>query len=85
MGRIEEIVLIVFVGMILFSPSKMVDMAKSLGGALHEFKKAINPDAPNTQPAPASATAQPVYVQAAKAPARRRRAPTAKKKAKASR
>ena len=82
MGRFEELLLIFAIGLLLFGPNKLTDLAKALGSSLNEFKKAANPEG-NTQPAPA--TAHPVYVQAAKAPARRRRAPVAKKKAKASR
>jgi TatA/E family protein of Tat protein translocase len=82
MGRFEELLLIFAIGLLLFGPNKLTDLAKALGSSLNEFKKAANPE--GNQPAPA--TAQPVYVQAAHTPARRRRrAPVAKKKAKASR
>jgi TatA/E family protein of Tat protein translocase len=81
MGRFEELLLIFAIGLLLFGPNKLTDLAKALGSSLNEFKKAANPE--GNQPAPAAA--QPVYAQAAKAPARRRRAPVAKKKAKASR
>ena len=84
MGRLEEMAVILFVALIFFSPNKLLDIAKSLGSSLHEFKKAMNPDSQNAQPAQASAT-QPVYV-VAKAPARRaRKSPAAKKTVKASR
>jgi TatA/E family protein of Tat protein translocase len=80
MGRFEELLLIFAIGLLLFGPNKLTDLAKALGSSLNEFKKAANPEG-NAQPT----TAQPVYVQAAKAPVRRRRASVAKKKAKASR
>ncbi len=46
MGRIEEILLILAVGLLFFGPNKMVDFAKGLGTAMREFKKAANPDDP---------------------------------------
>jgi TatA/E family protein of Tat protein translocase len=46
MGRIEEILLILAVGLLFFGPNKMVDFAKGLGSAMREFKKAANPDDP---------------------------------------
>jgi TatA/E family protein of Tat protein translocase len=81
MGRFEELLLIFAIGLLLFGPNKLTDLAKALGSSLNEFKKAANPE--GNQPAPASAN--PVYVQAAAPARRRRRAPVAKKKAKASR
>ena len=44
MGRIEEILLILAVGLLFFGPNKMVDFAKGLGTAMREFKKAANPE-----------------------------------------
>jgi len=52
MGRMEDILLIIAVGLLLFGPHKMVDFAKSLGGALNEFKKAANPESQTSQPQP---------------------------------
>jgi sec-independent protein translocase protein TatA len=84
MGRFEEFLVIFGVGLLLFGPNKLKDVAASLGGALNEFKKAMNPESQNAQPATASA--QPVAVQAvAHTPVRRRKATAAKKKAKSSR
>ena len=82
MGRFEEFLVIFGVGLLLFGPNKLKDVAASLGGALNEFKKAMTPEGQNAQPA--TATAQPVAAQAAHAPVRRRKATTGKKKAKAS-
>jgi TatA/E family protein of Tat protein translocase len=58
MGRIEEILLILAVGLLFFGPNKMVDFAKGLGTAMREFKKAANPDDPanHTVSTPAPAT-----------------------------
>ncbi len=42
MGRIEEILLILAVGLLFFGPNKMVDFAKGLGSAMREFKKAAS-------------------------------------------
>lgn len=83
MGRIEEFLVVFFVGLLLFGPHKLKDIASSLGGALNEFKKAMNPEGQNAQATPAQATAthHPVH---AKAPARRRK-PAVKKMAKATR
>jgi sec-independent protein translocase protein TatA len=82
MFRWEDMLVILGVALLLFGPNKIKDIASSLGGAVSEFKKAMNPDLQNAQPATASA--QPVSVQAAQAPVRRRK-PVAKKKAKAAR
>jgi sec-independent protein translocase protein TatA len=70
MGRLEEIAVIVFLGLIFFSPNKLLDIAKSLGSSLHEFKKAINPESQTAQPAQATA-----------APSAPSRAPRARKAA----
>ena len=78
MGRFEELLLIFAIGLLLFGPNKLTDLAKALGSSLSEFKKAANPEGQNTQPTTAN---QPVYAQA-KAPARRRKL-AAKKTAKA--
>jgi len=51
MGRIEEILLILAVGLLFFGPNKMVDFAKGLGTAMREFKKAANPDPEPTKSA----------------------------------
>jgi len=82
MGRIEEFLVVFFVGLLLFGPHKLKDIASSLGGALNEFKKAMNPEGQNVQP---HAAQQPAYAQAAPAPVRRARKSTAAKKTKASR
>jgi TatA/E family protein of Tat protein translocase len=86
MGRIEEFLLVFFVGLLLFGPHKLKDIASSLGGALNEFKKAMNPEGQNTQAVAAPHIAQqPAYAPAAPAPVRRARKSTAAKKTKASR
>ncbi len=44
MGRFEELLLVLAVALLLFGPNKLTDMAKAMGGALREFKKAANPE-----------------------------------------
>jgi Sec-independent protein translocase protein TatA len=79
MGRLEEIAVILFLLLIFFKPDKLMDIAKSLGASLHEFKKAINPEGQNPQSAPAQAPpSQPVQAQT---PVNRRKRAPAKKKA----
>ncbi len=51
-GRFGELLLILIIALLLFGPSKLPDLAKALGEALREFKKASNPDtADNAKPA----------------------------------
>lgn len=56
MGRFEELLLILAVALLLFGPNKITDIAKAMGGALREFKKAANPeeDQQHTAAAPSS-------------------------------
>jgi sec-independent protein translocase protein TatA len=42
--------LLLIVALLLFGPNKLPDMARSLGNALNEFKKALNPPAENQNP-----------------------------------
>jgi sec-independent protein translocase protein TatA len=44
MGRFEELLLILAIALLLFGPNKITDIAKAMGGALREFKKAANPE-----------------------------------------
>ena len=44
MGRFEELLLILAIALLLFGPNKLTDLAKAMGGALREFKKAANGD-----------------------------------------
>ncbi|HVZ81505.1 MAG TPA: twin-arginine translocase TatA/TatE family subunit [bacterium] len=44
MGRFEELLLILAIALLLFGPSKLTDLAKAMGGALREFKKAASPE-----------------------------------------
>ena len=55
MGRIEELLLILAVALLFFGPGKITDIAKAMGGALREFRKAANPeeDSQRTAAAPA--------------------------------
>jgi sec-independent protein translocase protein TatA len=43
-GRLGEIILILILLLLFFGPNKLPDMAKGLGQALNEFKKALNPN-----------------------------------------
>lgn len=56
MGRFEELLLILAIALLLFGPNKITDIAKAMGGALREFKKAANGDEnpQQTTAAPAS-------------------------------
>jgi sec-independent protein translocase protein TatA len=54
MGNFEELLLILAVALLLFGPSKLTDLAKAMGGALHEFKKAANPEENANKVAPAN-------------------------------
>jgi len=51
-GRFGEIVLLAILVVLLFGPSKLPDIAKSMGQALNEFKKAANPQPENQNPQP---------------------------------
>jgi sec-independent protein translocase protein TatA len=44
MGRFEELLLILAIALLLFGPNKLTDLAKAMGSALREFKKAANPE-----------------------------------------
>jgi len=45
-GRFGEILLLFILALLLFGPNKLPDMAKALGQALNEFKKAANTENP---------------------------------------
>jgi len=45
-GRFGELLLILIISLLLFGPNKLPSLAKALGEALREFKKAANPDQP---------------------------------------
>jgi sec-independent protein translocase protein TatA len=46
MGRIGggELLLILFVALLVFGPSKLADLGKGLGEGLKNFKKGLNPE-----------------------------------------
>jgi sec-independent protein translocase protein TatA len=46
-GRFGELLLILIIALLLFGPNKLPSLAKALGEALKEFKKASNPDGDN--------------------------------------
>ena len=69
-GRFGELLLLFIVAMLLFGPQKLPDLAKALGEAIREFKKAASGEGSSAS-APV-APAQPVAPQAqiqAQAPA----------------
>ena len=45
-GRFGELLLILIIALLLFGPNKLPSLAKALGEALKEFKKASDPDQP---------------------------------------
>ncbi|HJT24082.1 MAG TPA: twin-arginine translocase TatA/TatE family subunit [bacterium] len=59
MGRFEELLLILAIALLLFGPNKITDIAKAMGGALREFKKAANVDESPSQTTSAPASAAP--------------------------
>lgn len=61
-GRFGELLLLLIIALLLFGPSKLPDLARSLGEAIREFKKAADPNQANSQstaqaPAPTQAPA----------------------------
>ncbi len=70
-GRFGELLLLFILALLFFGPNKLPDMAKSLGQALNEFKKAANPDGDNS-----NSSSQPSAAQATKT--RRKRVKSAK-------
>ncbi len=67
-GRFGELLLILIIALLFFGPNKLPSLAKALGEALKEFKKASGPDTEDhskTSAAPASAPALPSEAKAA--------------------
>jgi len=81
-GRFGEIILLFILVLLLFGPNKLPDMAKSIGQALNEFKKAANPEVPNPQPQPQPAA---MALPAPAAPRRRRKVVRSRTKSKKAR
>ncbi len=54
-GRFGELLLILIIALLLFGPNKLPSLAKALGEALKEFKKAADPN--SQESAKPSATA----------------------------
>ena len=52
-GRFGELLLILIIALLLFGPNKLPSLAKALGEALKEFKKAADP---NSQESPKPST-----------------------------
>ena len=76
-GRFGELLLLFIVAMLLFGPQKLPDLARAMGEAIREFKKAANGET-STQsqpPAPAVQPAPPAQVQARPLPHRPRTNP----------
>jgi sec-independent protein translocase protein TatA len=57
-GRFGELLLLFIVAMLLFGPQKLPDLARAMGEAIREFKKAANGETSSTPPVPTQA-AQP--------------------------
>jgi sec-independent protein translocase protein TatA len=79
-GRFGELLLLFIVAMLLFGPQKLPDLAKALGEAIREFKKAASgegstPAAPAAPAQPAAPQAQ-IQAQAPPAPAPAETKPT---------
>lgn len=53
-GRFGELLLILIIALLLFGPNKLPSLAKALGEALREFKKAANPDTESPKPTAAA-------------------------------
>jgi sec-independent protein translocase protein TatA len=78
------VVLILF--LLFFGPNKLPDMAKAIGNALNEFKKAANPTPENqNSPQNQNQPAQPVLAAASATPTKRRKSPVRKGRSKSSR
>jgi sec-independent protein translocase protein TatA len=55
-GRFGELLLILIIALLLFGPNKLPSLAKALGEALKEFKKAADPNnQDNAKPATSTA------------------------------
>jgi len=62
------------VALLLFGPNKLPDLARAVGQALREFKKAANTDpVENASPAPAAPQAQASSVVSEPKPSRKKR------------
>ena len=63
-GRFGELLLILIISLLLFGPNKLPSLAKALGEALREFKKAANPDQPEHSNPPSTTVANPASLPA---------------------
>ena len=66
-GRFGEILLVLIVALLLFGPSKLPNLAKALGEAIREFKKAANTD-PDNQSNADKTSGQPASVKTPASP-----------------
>ncbi len=57
-GRFGELLLLFIVAMLLFGPQKLPDLARAMGEAIREFKKAANGETSSTPPAPSQPAPQ---------------------------
>ena len=58
-GRFGELLLILIIALLLFGPNKLPSLAKALGEALKEFKKAADPNSPESAKPSTTTTALP--------------------------
>jgi sec-independent protein translocase protein TatA len=65
-GRFGELLLLFIVAMLLFGPQKLPDLARAMGEAIREFKKAANGEttSQSQSPAPATQPLPPAQIQA---------------------
>ncbi len=73
-GRFGELLLLFIVALLLFGPSKLPDLARAMGEAIREFKKAVNPDQPSNTHKPEASPTQTIAL-----PAKSKNTPQKKK------